>query len=1812
MVSTLQGEDPRQAALAYLKSKGITSPSLSDLRSILAEIQGGASTAAAPAAPQEGGFSNLIDQAQVGFMGTAKGALQGVAALGEALPQWDGGDPNEGLVRRGISWLDRRINAPENQPPPGMEDSLGTNTGRAIGSALAFAPAAIGATLAAPQTGGASLAALYSAVTAGGLGALAEAGPAYYDTLTKTGDREDAWRAYFGHGAFGATEGLAGAVPGIGRIASILGKFEVETGKRLIPGLIAAVAKGGAEEAAQEMFQNVGEAEFDKFFLKHPTEARDFLDIVKDQTWQAGVPAFLTGGLFGGMEVAAARATTAQEGAGKQQAQPGVEGQVAQQGEQQANPALSNDPTVRRFRQHSQDAEATYSEPRPELAPVVEAARRMGSRVREVQTTADVRAYYDPESGDILVNSSLSPDEAANAVLDHEILHRAAQRTPTEWQGLRDEINAADPDGLKAQEDAAAEGYQRVTGEPIGEALKTEEGVSYYTERVLRPWMRGLREDRAKVERIARDNRPLFRKIVESVLDVLNSFGAKFKTYKSEVQSILRETGQIGRKMPPAKAAQLALRVDKVLRALENDSRPSALLKQAELGPRGEPLYQTGPTINMGMRSPSAQAAASKVQQAMTGTTENLSTPKPAAPLALPAPDISGRPQPLNATEEAQLQRDLESIGYPTLAESRRRMRQGVPVTPNESIQLGPFPPIGLPESTSPLSGGVQSGPVREDPGQFENVRRKYDTPEAVGVGEPPQGVASPARTDLERTIDTLRKLREAQTSPAGKARITRMINALEDTKTKARFSTAANHGSHADFEAFESSRIGTGEGSGSYGFGLYFADSRSVAEHYAKRKPGGIVYSVELAPKDSEYLLWDKTLDDQSDFVKGALSSIGIDSESTYPTVTGKGIYESLSRKRGAAYYASAVLGKIGIRGVKYLDALSRGDGSGSYNYVIFNDADVKITDKRRFSTNPAIPEETTLERKKRLFVDSWNTLNRITDETLRNGGKLSNLSQAAKDKLDFVTKERLRRDLTSQADSRRASQFYDRFVDVFRAHPDVSMDEVSDILQARHNEERIDTIAAYYPDSKILPDSHEFTGMSPREADAILAKYRAMPAPQRAAVDTIMRIHDAMVRTNLERLRKAGLLTQEQYDQYRTGWKHYTPLRTDVEAQSEGLGSGVSLRGSEFKMAKGRRSRADNSLVFAITQDRIGTARIEKAKVEKALADFVTQVNDPTFAQVLPAGAFMHKVPVERNGRTVLEDRVDPGALSEKNVLPIKLDGKQYGIKFNEKHTPLVTALKYADMVHGPEWLRQIAAFTRGFKRLATQHNPAFVPVNFARDLQTTFIRQFGEKGAKWAFRVLKDTPLMWKEIRSNGPMFQRYKAAGGIMSTQGVYSFEENKAALEKEIHASDGRLMMRRAMKWVDGINDMIENGGRLAVFKNMVEAGASDQAAALGAKEANLNFGIRGEVAPALDSLYAFWGANVAGSRAIALSLKHKRTWGLLGSAMVGAAVLDQMNRTAAGDDDDGENRYDKIPQYEKDQNLLLMIPGTGDYAKIPLPPGFSWFYNIGQRLSAATSGPDEASDAAAGIFGSLVDNVSPFGSKVMDSGDTFTMSAPGVMQAVSPTFTDPLVQSMMNADWRGKPIRPENLPFGPQKPDHELYYKGQTAPLMVSATQALNDMVDFDNNGRADVSLLDVSPSTIQHLVRSYMIGPFKILNQAADAAQNVASDKDVEARNMPIVNRFVGDENPYHTVSKFRENQRAVEEADGRLKELVDAGETERARAWLDANKALIGKATMARRVSRAVSALPDTPQGEGQKHDLMARFNRAMKGTP
>ena len=142
------------------------------------------------------------------------------------------------------------------------------------------------------------------------------------------------------------------------------------------------------------------------------------------------------------------------------------------------------------------------------------------------------------------------------------------------------------------------------------------------------------------------------------------------------------------------------------------------------------------------------------------------------------------------------------------------------------------------------------------------------------------------------------------------------------------------------------------------------FSELTRYIDHVEKNghpKETGSLYKVELAPKENEYLLWDKPLSEQPKGVREKVKNLLLKTEDesgfdfTYGrpsdrVETGEEVYRGLvglNRSNNPDAAASAALKEAGIPGIKYLDGSSRSKGEGDYNYVIFDEADVQITDK-------------------------------------------------------------------------------------------------------------------------------------------------------------------------------------------------------------------------------------------------------------------------------------------------------------------------------------------------------------------------------------------------------------------------------------------------------------------------------------------------------------------------------------------------------------------------------------------------------------------------------------------------------------------------------------------------------------------------------------------------------------------------------------------------------------------------------------------------------------------------------------------------
>jgi hypothetical protein len=191
-----------------------------------------------------------------------------------------------------------------------------------------------------------------------------------------------------------------------------------------------------------------------------------------------------------------------------------------------------------------------------------------------------------------------------------------------------------------------------------------------------------------------------------------------------------------------------------------------------------------------------------------------------------------------------------------------------------------------------------------------------------------------------------------------------------------------AYHGSPHDFERFDMSRIGTGEGAQAYGHGLYFAENPAVSQTYktAGMEPkAGHMYEVNINANPEHFLDYGKPLNEQpqADVIRDALFPKNIFGNPQYPKgnafKNSNGTWTAIDQRTGGYisgfdskeaannfmqehYFKHGALedpevtqrlAKAGIPGIKYLDQGSRSAGTGTSNYVVFDDKLIDIIRK-------------------------------------------------------------------------------------------------------------------------------------------------------------------------------------------------------------------------------------------------------------------------------------------------------------------------------------------------------------------------------------------------------------------------------------------------------------------------------------------------------------------------------------------------------------------------------------------------------------------------------------------------------------------------------------------------------------------------------------------------------------------------------------------------------------------------------------------------------------------------------------------------
>lgn len=751
------------------------------------------------------------------------------------------------------------------------------------------------------------------------------------------------------------------------------------------------------------------------------------------------------------------------------------------------------------------------------------------------------------------------------------------------------------------------------------------------------------------------------------------------------------------------------------------------------------------------------------------------------------------------------------------------------------------------------------------------------------------------------------------------------------------------------------------------------------------------------------------------------------------------------------------------------------------------------------------------------------------------------------------------------------------------------VSIEEMEAYLYARHAPERNARISEINPN--FAPG--EGSGMTDAEAEAIMAGVRQAGKSQ--AMARLAAKVDDILRYGVEQRVEAGLMTQEQADVWAGQYEHYVPLRGEgeldpdlaVDRPRQG-GSGVSVSGKESFQAFGRKTPARDILAFAIMQTEEAIIRGETNRVAVALVKMAEANQSPDFWTVDKIATR----PVLSKVTNMVEYRPTKALLAEDRdyTVSAKIGGVEHRVTFNRRN-PNAARLAAAMKNMNGEQLTLFTVFfgkiNRWLSTVNTTLNPEFLIVNAFRDIQTAAFNLNAVDRERMVRQTLKNYfPALKGSMKGSfgdrgsdawTRTYEEFRQAGGRVYFNRVDDVNQLRTRLERDFANAKPGITAKKAIKTlfevIEQANLGVENAVRLAAFKTARDNGMSVSDAASLAKNLTVNFNRKGHLGSFMNSLYLFFNASVQGSAVLLRAGKSKRVQKVLLGAVVAGAAIEALNAFMLDDDDkDGESLYDKTSDYDKSRNLIFMLPGSGgSKIKVPLPYGYNVFFAAGRSMVELGRGK-KPMDVMSALGSTIADSFNPIG------------GSESLLNFISPTIADPIVDLAQNRDYADRPIMPEQSQFGAQVPESQRYW-GSVSKTSKAITDALNVVTGGDE---VRPGLVDVSPEVLDHLfgVATGAAGTF--YGRTADTILKVVDPtSELTINDIPVARKLVGTKPSYFDKAAFYDRAGEVEQLRADYKDYRQRGMNDKAAALLEENRGAMGLLDASKATKKSLKAI-------------------------
>lgn len=835
--------------------------------------------------------------------------------------------------------------------------------------------------------------------------------------------------------------------------------------------------------------------------------------------------------------------------------------------------------------------------------------------------------------------------------------------------------------------------------------------------------------------------------------------------------------------------------------------------------------------------------------------------------------------------------------------------------------------------------------------------------------------------------------------------------------------------------------------------------------------------------------------------------------------------------------------------------------------------------------------------EKMRENFQDRMLSVRMLLDEVKRRGGRVTDYANPYVAENLATSKSKAQIDDFNKQLWKPLMSHVKEFTDKGKTR-----EEVDHYMMAKHAQERNALLSER--DGK-----ENGSGITNEDAAKIVSEFERDFS--KAQIDDFWDSVRKATRFTTDTWQKHGLIDKGSKEYYDKMYQYYVPLRGWEESEADRIEylDQPRRRGSfnVNKKAKGRNSLADSPLAYIANMAHSAIIAGNKNDVKRNVFDMMALNKNPDLYHLkkvyyVNTGTKEEPVWVEQLERPATElwnegrVKVDVNRRNEakrefyktkQHQVEVFVNGQKYVMEFNgNMGVRVANAVNGINVVHSELLQNSIGRVTRWMTANYTSKNPEFVVTNFFRDLGYA-IPAYWMKGGK-AGVLLKNMPKAFKAIHDDiagkkvdsdlQKMYEEFKMNGGLTGYVHMTDIDSYKKWIERDMRRMSGdktfgdvilrNKAMRAGADLLEYLAQMSENSTRFAVYMSERQEGKSVTEAAYAAKEITTNFNRKGRYSGMLGSLYGFFNATVQGSaNALGLAKRSPGKFAVYCGSLIMLQVLaSSLCRMFGGDDEIGENNYDRLADWVKYNNLVLPDIGhKGRFITIPLPHFFRALSSLGVIGTEVWNGVKTPGKGLEAMFDAVSGDLTP-----VEIATPQFKNLPSFLMSVTPTALKPVTEAYaFNRNFMGLPVSREAM--GDQKktlPQSKLAMK-RTNSTLISISEWLNKAggggeyttaeIGYNNKtgeiGREDwKTWMDVNPSKFEHVIEGIFGGRLKFFNNIYKTVDNVFKGE-FEASTTPVLRPLYQTPKGESAWIKFYEVRDKVVDIDAKASEFMKTG---------------------------------------------------------